>query len=38
MYLTLYAVLLVSFVSVVFHLARKRGQLPLEKIGKEIPA
>jgi cytochrome d ubiquinol oxidase subunit I len=37
MYLSLYAVLLVSFVSVVFHLARKRGQLPLEKIGKEIP-
>jgi cytochrome d ubiquinol oxidase subunit I len=38
MYLSLYALLLVSYVSVVFHLARKRGQLPLGKIGREIPA
>ncbi len=38
MYLSLYAVLLVSYVSVVFHLARKRGRLPHGKIDKEIPA
>ena len=38
MYLSLYAVLLVSYVSVVFHLARKRGATAPGKIGKEIPA
>jgi cytochrome d ubiquinol oxidase subunit I len=40
MYLSLYVFLIVSFVTVVFHLARKRGQVdkPEKKPGKELPA
>jgi cytochrome d ubiquinol oxidase subunit I len=40
MYLSLYAFLILSYVTVVFHLARKRSQLdkPAEDLGQELPA
>ena len=39
MYLTVYAFLIVSYISVVFHLARKRRSLDAEKdLGQELPA
>ena len=38
LYLSLYAALIVAYVSVVFHLARKRGQAPTPQPLPELPA